>query len=68
MWMECEGIRSNVESVFADTTPAEAFVAAVLEDAPSLIPANEAIQVVVLKEAAYRSVQEGTVIQIAYSK
>ena len=45
-------------------TPAAAFVAAILDGAPNIAPVDEALNVVALVEAAYRSATEGRTVRI----
>jgi predicted dehydrogenase len=64
IWIEQDGVRTNVEPEFATIHPAAAFVATVLDDAPNTCPAHEAARVVALTEAAYQSVAEGRIVHV----
>ena len=64
IWVEREGNREKVEPEAAEVTPAAAFVETVLDGAPNIVPAREAAHVVALTEAAYRSVEQQSIIEI----
>lgn len=64
IWLEQEGVRTQVEPAFETIHPAAAFVATVLDGAPNLAPAHEAAHVVALTAAAYQSAATGQVIQL----
>jgi predicted dehydrogenase len=48
----------------ADTTPAAAFVSAILDGKPNLAPAHEGTYAVALTEAAYRSAAEKRIVPV----
>ena len=64
IWLEQDGVRSQVAPAFETIHPAAAFVATVLDGAPNLAPAHEAAHVVALTAAAYQSAATGQVIQL----
>ncbi len=64
IWVEREGSREKVEPEVAKVTPAAAFVATILDGVPNIAPAHEAAQVIALTEAAYRSAEQGCIVQI----
>jgi predicted dehydrogenase len=64
IWLEQEGVRSQVEPAGQTIHPAAAFVATVLDGAPNLCPPHEAARTVALTEAAYRSIAEGRMVQL----
>ena len=64
IWVEREGNREKVEPEAAAVTPAAAFVETVLDGAPNIAPAREAAHAVALTEAAYRSVEQHSIIEI----
>jgi predicted dehydrogenase len=65
IWLEQDGIRTQVEPEFETVHPAAAFVAAILDGAPNSCPASEAARVVALTEAIYRSAAEEQVVRLA---
>ena len=65
IWVERDGSREKMEAEAERITPTAAFVAAVLDGAPNISPAREAALVVALTEAAYRSAEEGHIIEIS---
>jgi predicted dehydrogenase len=64
IWVEHEGSREKVEPDTAPVTPAAAFVKTILHGAPNIAPAREAAHAVALTEAAYRSVEQHSIIEI----
>jgi predicted dehydrogenase len=64
IWLEQDGVRTNVEPAFETIHPAAAFVATVLDGAPNICPAHEAARVVALTEAAYQSAAEGRIVRV----
>lgn len=64
IWVEHEGSREKMEPEAAKVTPAAAFVKTILDGVPNIAPAREAAHVVALTEAAYRSVEQHSIIEI----
>ena len=64
LWLERGGKREQVVSEYEDLTAVGAFVAAVLDGAPNLSPAEDAAHVVEFTEAAYRSALEERLVRI----
>jgi hypothetical protein len=64
IWVEREGSRAKVEPEADTITTTAAFVNTVLDGAPNIAPAREAAYVVDLTEAAYRSVEQHSIIGI----
>jgi predicted dehydrogenase len=63
IWIEQEGVRTQVESAFESVHPATAFVPIVLDGAPNLCPAHEAARAVALTAAVYQSAAKGRIVQ-----
>ena len=64
LWLERGGKRELVTPDYPDLSPVAAFVAAVLDSAPNLSPAEDAAHVVEFTEAAYRSALEERLVRI----
>ena len=64
IWVEHDGTREQVTPEGETITPAAAFVATVLDDAPNLAPAAVATRTVALTEAAYRSIETGSSVGV----
>ncbi|MBI3960296.1 MAG: Gfo/Idh/MocA family oxidoreductase [Chloroflexi bacterium] len=64
IWLEQEGVRTQVEPAFESVHPATVFVSTVLDGAPNLCPAHEAARTVALTEAIYRSEAEGRIVRV----
>jgi predicted dehydrogenase len=64
IWLERAGQREQLAATFADTTPAAAFVAAILDGAENPAPGHDAVHAVTYREAAYRSMREGRVVEV----
>lgn len=62
IWLEQEGVRTQVEPVFDAVNPAAAFVATLLDGAPNPCPAHEAARVVALTAGIYHSAAAGCII------
>ncbi len=62
IWLEQEGVRTQVEPTFESVHPATAFVPIVLDGAPNICPAHEAARAVTLTAAVYRSAAEGRIV------
>lgn len=65
VWLERDGRRETVESRVPDTTPAAAFVAAVMDGAENPAPAEDGAHAVAFSEAAYRSDEERRIVDLA---
>ena len=68
IWMEQDGVRSEIAPEFITIDPASAFIATVLDGALNPCPAHEAARVVSLTEAIYRSAAEGRMVQAQNGK
>lgn len=63
IWLEQEGVRTQVESAFESFHPATAFVSIVLDGEPNICPAHEAERVVALTSGIYQSIAEERIVQ-----
>lgn len=61
---DAEG-ESALEGEGAETTPTAAFIDTIRNGAPNLSPARDGAHAVAFTEAVYRSIEEGTVVQVA---
>jgi predicted dehydrogenase len=65
IWIMRGKEREQIESERRDTVPAAAFVKTVRGKGPNLAPPRDGAYAVALVEAAYRSLKEGRIIQVA---
>jgi len=63
IWIEQDGVRTRLEPECETIHPVAAFVAAAMDGAPNICPAHEAIRVVALTEASYKSVAARNIAQ-----
>ena len=63
IWLEQEGVRTQVEPAFESFHPATAFVSIVLDGESNICPAHEAARVVALTSGIYQSIAEGRIVQ-----
>jgi predicted dehydrogenase len=64
IWLEQEGVRTQVKPTFESAHPASAFVSTVLGGAPNPCPAQEAVRAAILTAAIYQSVAERCMVQL----
>jgi predicted dehydrogenase len=64
IWIETEAGREDIQPVGPDLYPQFPFVSCILDGAPNPIPGEEGAYAVALIEAAYRSADEKTVVQL----
>ena len=63
IWLDQEGVRTQVQPEFETVHPATTFVSAVLDGAPNPCPAPEAVRAASLTAAIYQSAAEGRMVQ-----
>jgi len=62
IWLEQEGVRSQITPADETIHPAAAFVSTVLDGAPNLCPPHEAARTVALTAAVYQSAGQGQIV------
>jgi len=65
LWVEQEGVRTDITAVEEDTTAAAAFVATILDGTPNLCPGDEGARAVAFTESVYRAATTGSVVEVA---
>ena len=64
VWLDTGQGPQLLASEIPDLSPAEAFVATILDGTPNLAPGHTGLDVVALAEATYRSAAEGRIISL----
>jgi predicted dehydrogenase len=63
-WISKDGKREKIDVQLPDYSTIEAFIATIMDETPNLSPGLDAIRVVTLTEAAYRSAAECRIVMI----